>query len=40
LPFVVWMMREFILSLPLEIEEAGMMDGLTRFKSFYKLKEV
>ena len=37
LPFVVWMMREFILSLPLEIEEAGMMDGLTRFKSFYKL---
>jgi multiple sugar transport system permease protein len=37
LPFVVWMMREFILSLPLEIEEAGMVDGLTRFKAFYKL---
>ena len=37
LPFVVWMMREFILSLPLEIEEAGMIDGLTRFQTFYKL---
>jgi multiple sugar transport system permease protein len=37
LPFVVWMMREFIISLPLEIEEAGMMDGLTRFMAFYKL---
>lgn len=37
LPFVVWMMREFILSLPLEIEEAGMVDGLTRFKAFYTL---
>jgi multiple sugar transport system permease protein len=37
LPFVVWMMREFILSLPLEIEEAGMMDGLTRLQAFYKL---
>ena len=37
LPFVVWMMREFILSLPLEIEEAGMIDGLTRFEAFYKL---
>lgn len=37
LPFVVWMMREFILSLPLEIEEAGMIDGLTRFRAFCKL---
>jgi multiple sugar transport system permease protein len=37
LPFVVWMMREFILSLPLEIQEAGMIDGLTRFQAFYKL---
>src|SRR4030042_911516 len=37
LPFVVWMMREFILSLPVEIEEAGMVDGLTRLQVFYKL---
>jgi len=37
LPFVVWMMREFILTLPLEIEEAGMMDGLSRFQTFYQL---
>ena len=34
LPFVVWMMREFIMAIPVEIEEAAMVDGLTRMQVF------
>lgn len=34
LPFVVWMMREFIMAIPVEIEEAAMVDGLTRMQTF------
>jgi ABC-type glycerol-3-phosphate transport system permease component len=30
LPFAVWMTRGFMLSVPSEVEEAGMVDGLTR----------
>ncbi|MEW5721929.1 MAG: carbohydrate ABC transporter permease [Thermodesulfobacteriota bacterium] len=37
LPFVVWMMREFILAVPVEIEEAAMVDGLTRMQAFRKI---
>lgn len=37
LPFVVWMMREFILAIPLEIEEAALVDGLTRMQAFRKI---
>ena len=37
LPFVVWMMMEFILALPCELEEAGMVDALTRMQAFQKL---
>ena len=32
LPFVVWMMREFIMAIPVDIEEAAMVDGLTRMQ--------
>jgi multiple sugar transport system permease protein len=37
LPFVVWMMREFIMVIPVEIEEAAMVDGLTRMQAFRKI---
>jgi multiple sugar transport system permease protein len=37
LPFVVWMMREFIMAMPVEIEEAAMVDGLTRMQAFRQI---
>ena len=37
LPFVVWMMREFIMAIPIELEEAAMVDGLTRMQAFRKI---
>lgn len=37
IPFSVWMTKSFIDEVPTELEEAGMMDGLTRFQTFYKI---
>ncbi|OGP58624.1 MAG: hypothetical protein A2V65_09425 [Deltaproteobacteria bacterium RBG_13_49_15] len=37
LPFVVWMMREFIIAIPQELEEAAMVDGLTRMQAFRRI---
>jgi len=37
LPFALWMMRSYIGTVPREIEEAGMVDGATRFQSFRRL---
>ncbi len=37
LPFVVWVMRVFIQDIPQSIEEAAMIDGCTRFQTFYKV---
>jgi len=34
LPFVVWMMRSFFQEIPIDLEEAAMVDGATRFRSF------
>jgi len=33
LPFCVWLLRAFFLSIPLEMEEAAMTDGASRFKA-------
>ena len=35
LPFVVWMLRDFIESLPHELEEAAMVDGKSRMGAFF-----
>jgi multiple sugar transport system permease protein len=35
LPFVVWMLRDFISSLPKELEEAAMVDGRSRIGAFF-----
>ena len=35
LPFVVWMLRDFISSLPHELEEAAMVDGKSRMGAFF-----
>lgn len=32
LPYVVWMMRGYIQDIPIEIEEAALMDGASRFQ--------
>ena len=33
-PFTIWMLRSFFMEIPREIEEAAMIDGAGRFKSF------
>ncbi|MBC7092133.1 MAG: carbohydrate ABC transporter permease, partial [Nitrososphaeria archaeon] len=37
IPFAVWMMRGFLLEVPIEIEEAALVDGCNRFSAFYKV---
>ncbi|MBN9374439.1 MAG: carbohydrate ABC transporter permease [Cellulomonas sp.] len=36
-PFTVWMLRGFVAGVPLELEEAGMVDGLSRFGAFLRI---
>jgi len=36
-PFVVWLMRGFLATLPVELEEAAMVDGLTRMQAFFRV---
>jgi multiple sugar transport system permease protein len=36
-PYVMWLMRGFFLSLPAELEESAMLDGCTRFGAFFKI---
>jgi multiple sugar transport system permease protein len=35
LPFVVWMMRSFFQEIPIDLEEAAMVDGASRLRSFW-----
>jgi N,N'-diacetylchitobiose transport system permease protein len=37
LPFCVWTLRGFLVGIPKELEEAGMVDGSTRLGVFFKL---
>jgi ABC-type glycerol-3-phosphate transport system permease component len=37
LPFVVWVLRPFFDALPREIEEAGLLDGLSPFGVFWRI---
>ena len=36
-PFTVWMLRGFVAGVPVELEEAGMMDGLSRTGAFMRI---
>ncbi|HZZ83764.1 MAG TPA: carbohydrate ABC transporter permease [Anaeromyxobacteraceae bacterium] len=36
-PFSIWLLMGFFKSIPRELEEAGMVDGLTRFQAFLRL---
>lgn len=37
LPYVIWMMRGYIEDVPLELEEAALVDGASRFQVFTKI---
>ena len=37
IPFSVWLLMGFFKSIPKELEDAAMVDGLTRFEAFLKL---
>lgn len=37
LPFSVWMMKGFYSTIPVDLEEAAVLDGCTRFQALYKV---
>lgn len=37
LPLATWMLRGFLLEVPIEIEEAALVDGASRFYAFFKI---
>ena len=37
LPFVIWMMRGFLLDIPVELEEAAMIDGASRLQALIRV---
>ena len=37
LPFTVWTLRGFVTGLPIELEEAAMVDGCSRFGAFWRI---
>jgi N,N'-diacetylchitobiose transport system permease protein len=37
LPYTVWMLRGFIVNVPRELDEAALVDGCSRWQTFYKI---
>lgn len=37
LPLVIWLLRDYFTDLPLEIEEAAMVDGASRYEAFLRI---
>jgi N,N'-diacetylchitobiose transport system permease protein len=37
LPYTVWMLRGFIVNIPRELDEAAMVDGCSRWQTFYRI---
>lgn len=37
LPFTIWTLRGFVNGVPIELEEAAMIDGCTRFQAFWRV---
>jgi multiple sugar transport system permease protein len=37
LPIVVWLMRDYFLTIPLELEECAQIDGASRFRTFWSI---
>nr|WP_082812611.1 carbohydrate ABC transporter permease [Cellulomonas timonensis] len=36
-PFTIWMLRGFVAGVPVELEEAAMVDGLSRWQAFMRI---
>jgi N,N'-diacetylchitobiose transport system permease protein len=36
-PFTIWMLRGFVAGVPADLEEAAMVDGLSRFQAFMRI---
>lgn len=36
-PFTIWMLRGFVAGVPADLEEAGMVDGLSRTQAFFRI---
>jgi N,N'-diacetylchitobiose transport system permease protein len=36
-PFTIWMLRGFVAGVPIELEEAAMVDGLSRTRAFLRI---
>jgi N,N'-diacetylchitobiose transport system permease protein len=36
-PFTIWMLRGFVAGIPIELEEAAMVDGLSRTQAFFRI---
>lgn len=37
LPIVIWLMRDFLAALPVEVEEAALVDNVSRFRIFFQI---
>lgn len=37
LPFTIWTLRGFVANIPAELEEAAMVDGCSRFQTFWRI---
>ncbi len=37
IPYVVWTLRSFIVNIPVELDEAAMVDGCTRWGAFFRM---
>jgi len=37
LPFTIWTLRGFVNGIPVELEEAAMIDGLSRAQAFWRI---
>jgi N,N'-diacetylchitobiose transport system permease protein len=37
MPYTIWTLRTFIANIPLELDEAAMVDGCSRFETFYRI---
>ncbi len=37
LPFAVWMLKGFLAEVPLEVEEAALVDGASRWRAFFQI---
>src|SRR5262249_25279416 len=37
LPFTIWILRGFFLDLPIELEEASLVDGSSRYGAFFRI---